>query len=703
MKIQTALREYMTETEQTASGVSLRAGLSPKAVSDIMTRPGHRPRHSTLSRLSSETGLDLVSLADFTARTWSDLLKDLEIRAHSEDDPARTRREINRVKWLLRVTGWVGQTRNVCRAEVIDFFGASEAATFEISPGSYANYKSDILNAIADGGTRCRRRGVVDIGGVCAQVHKLIVAPESALKDDLKFIAGSFLVFLHDTGTCFSDITSDILEDYYLHRVNSSATTEEGCQKHVKRIANLVTELSRDARFAEFGFRPVTHPFRDGRDKFGVPNEIISNLLKEWDERVMPWAMGLMSRDGQTYDEFIDHLDTLQPAVSEKKARLRKKRAARGGSSARKAGRSAREALLIKHGFLTKKDQWNEATAEKRRGNICALAKAFFAATDEVIENLEDLTDPDLLEDAIDALSDANSEGTYDSEYAMNVLRTVLKVAIGFVCRDEADIVAIQDLIKDADPNREGIAPRNKAKLQEFTAARIQKFIDVSDILVKDINIKVEGRRKAHRQIHGTLPQPKAVFDRELAREVMTALAHAIMIKRGPRSANLIGIRLDWIRWKENIATIVIPAVQVKLRGKGDADLPIPLGASASKLLKSYLGAFREVALLPGDDDNPFLFPGQDMRNPRPGRPYSGILLRLTRRVHSIVGVKIHPHLYRHLIGWIWLREDIDKLPQVMRLLGHKSLQTTLDHYAEIDETLALDGWQDRLDRGWTE
>ena len=220
----------------------------------------------------------------------------------------------------------------------------------------------------------------------------------------------------------------------------------------------------------------------------------------------------------------------------------------------------------------------------------------------------------------------------------------------------------------------------------------------LSDEIIRDFNKEIRRRREVYRAEHGVLPRPRDVIDQLLARDVMAALAHEIALRRGPRSDNLIHIMLEWISWQGELATIVIPAAEVKGRTPSDPDLPIPLGPRASRLLSRYLGGVRQAALLPGDMRNPYLFPGQDDRSSELGRPYTGLLKRVVACVHERVGVRINPHLYRHLIGWIWLKEDVNALPQVQRLLGHRSLQTTLSYYAEIDETLALDSWQTLLD-----
>ena len=129
------------------------------------------------------------------------------------------------------------------------------------------------------------------------------------------------------------------------------------------------------------------------------------------------------------------------------------------------------------------------------------------------------------------------------------------------------------------------------------------------------------------------------------------------------------------------------------MRTSDDPDLPIPLGANESRRLRLYLDKIRPKALREGDEHNPFLFPAQGSSSD-PNQPFVSVLERLMRHTNRITGIRMNPHLYRHFLGWLWLKEDPDRLPDVQRLLGHMSLETTLAFYAEIDETFALERWQ---------
>lgn len=481
MTLQSILQTHLQSSGLSARALSLSAGLGEKAVTDILNRPGHRPRRATIERLERATGLALVDAVGFDPRTWQDLVQELERSAEAGDRVAG--RRAVRVRWLLRKAGWVAQTRAVCRHDAIDFFASHRPASVGLSKRSYATYKSDILAALSPDTTRARRRTILDIGGPLRALYGRI--SETDIADDLKRAAGPILTWLHDQKLEPSDLTTDLLWSYYEHRRDVTGKADRACRKHVKRVANLWCALAGLPAFAGSGFRRVSHPFRDGRDRFGVPDDALATLLVDWDTRVDPWARGLASRTGQTRAEFIAELDAAEaevPAsVSDKKRALRAKLEARRNSrQGRGAPRRSREDRLQANGFLCESDRWSAETARIRRAQIVSLAKALRATAEITLESMEELADPELLEAAAEALTEANADDQYNSVYVASALKTVKKIAVGFLrCPDEQRD-QIKALIRRFTPRRHGLAPRNRARLQQFTEDRIQAAIDLS-------------------------------------------------------------------------------------------------------------------------------------------------------------------------------------------------------------------------------
>ena len=101
MTLQEALRQYLDESGESMRALSLRAGLSPKAISDILTLPGLRPRHTTLVALSTATGKDLHACLQDQPLRYADLLRRLA------DDGNKS--AASRIRWLLRQAGWVAE------------------------------------------------------------------------------------------------------------------------------------------------------------------------------------------------------------------------------------------------------------------------------------------------------------------------------------------------------------------------------------------------------------------------------------------------------------------------------------------------------------------------------------------------------------------------------------------------------------------
>jgi len=675
MTVQEHIRQYLETSGVSKHALALQAGLNPKAVKNILELPGIRSDRKTLDALGEIMGIYLPTPVQ--QMTYSRLIKDLSLPTGDEKADRRNRVLISRLKAFLEAAGWVAETEIVDRRRAIEKLSGWSAATLGISEGSFNTYKSDILAAISCHAGRNRPAGIRDVSGVYRDIHDLLV--DLDYPDDLKLISGTFFRFLHERAIAPRDVVTEVLNEYYLHRLAVSPKGEAKCKKHVRRISALCTRLATDPDFGSYGFNVVEHPFPDGRDKYGVEATAFSDLLSEFDGPVSRWLKGEASRDGLSEEEFLAQLDAAEAtrATNPKKALLRKK----------KGGPRRSEEERQSAGFLLPGATWSGRTLENRRYQLIAGAKALYAATGYLIEDLTEYTDPDVVESVLDALSSGNSDDEFPSSYAESVGKTLKKLARDYVGRNADDVNAIRAHINEHAIGETGISRRNKARLRQLIGDRQQRLIDLSDILIGEVNSALdEKKRKRHGKSRVDL------FGPEEARDIMCAIASDILLARAPRRANVTGIRLSWISRASGTARIVVPNVEVKGRDSDDPDLHIPLDEHASARLKLFIEKLRAKALRPGDDDNPYLFPAQG-EGCALGRPYNGLLGRLARHTKRIAGFTMNPHLYRHFLGWLWLKEDPDRLPDVQRLLGHKRLETTLAHYAEIDEDLALDRW----------
>lgn len=676
MTLQDHIRNHLDSTGLSQRALSIQAGLNPKAVSDIMNRPGHRPKQPTVQALSETMGI--VAPDPLTPLTYAQLLSKLSIKTGSPSQDSRNRTLVSRLSKVLQAANWVPELEFVDRAKIIKLFAGWTPATLELSRGSFRTYKSDVLAAIEQACGSNRKPGICDVGGVYRVIHEAIQV--SRLPMDMKLISGSFIHYLDQNGVPPADITQSVLWDYYNYRCEFGKKTEAICQKHVKRIAALCSRLSREPAFAEYQFPSVDHPFEDGRDKYRVPTSALAKFLEEFDGPISRWLSGDESRDGLSYENFLAKLDMEQPqhAADGKLALLKP----------RKDGRKKSEEERRSAGFLTDHETWSQETIANRRGILVAGAKALYAGTGYLIESVEEYTNPVVLEGVLEAVQAGNSESEFPSSYVSTLGRAIKKLARDYVGRDLTEIRAIAATISDYSAGDKGIAKRNKGKLRQIIGARQQRLLDLGEILVEEINGKLDRRARKNR----STPRLE-LFDTELARDFMCVLASDVLLARAPRKANVTRAKLSWISWRGDLATITVPNVELKMRTSDDPDLPIPLGEHESRRLRMYLDKIRPKALRAGDEFNPFLFPAQGP-TAAPDQPYVGLLERLMRHTHRITGIRMNPHLYRHFIGWLWLKEDPNRLPDVQRLLGHISLETTLEFYAEIDEHFALERWQ---------
>jgi integrase len=64
---------------------------------------------------------------------------------------------------------------------------------------------------------------------------------------------------------------------------------------------------------------------------------------------------------------------------------------------------------------------------------------------------------------------------------------------------------------------------------------------------------------------------------------------------------------------------------------------------------------------------------------------------QITIRIEKAVGVRVTPHQFRHAAAAIYLKHRPGDYETVRRLLGHRSIQTTIDFYCGLQTTQATE------------
>jgi site-specific recombinase XerD len=133
---------------------------------------------------------------------------------------------------------------------------------------------------------------------------------------------------------------------------------------------------------------------------------------------------------------------------------------------------------------------------------------------------------------------------------------------------------------------------------------------------------------------------------------------------------------------------LVFPNYDVKNR----VDLNFKFDEPLTNLIDEYIHEFRPT-LLRGSNVN-WLFPGES------GEPKNGLLFskQITERIQKAVGLRITVHQFRHAAAAIYLKHHPGDYEAVRRVLGHRSLTTTIKFYCGL-ETIAASEQFGRLIR----
>jgi integrase len=182
----------------------------------------------------------------------------------------------------------------------------------------------------------------------------------------------------------------------------------------------------------------------------------------------------------------------------------------------------------------------------------------------------------------------------------------------------------------------------------------------------------------------------------EAARLARTAIFFAIELRIPLRMKNLHSCRLGHnLRFAGPGSPLAIMSFQIpEMKTKRDTEYNV--SARLCQYLQLYIEQFLPffTATSPDFADKQWLFPAGDGK----AGPLSASQVRKTiiDTVAERVGAEFHPHLFRALAVEFALKHDPGALEHCRQLLGDKTMQVILTHYAPIRTKEATDH-QDRL------
>jgi integrase len=165
---------------------------------------------------------------------------------------------------------------------------------------------------------------------------------------------------------------------------------------------------------------------------------------------------------------------------------------------------------------------------------------------------------------------------------------------------------------------------------------------------------------------------------------LQSALAIELLIAAPVRSQNLCSIEIDRHLTRQQIGKretyhLVFAAKEVK----NDVDMAFKLPPRAAAILKAYITNALPLIARPG---SPYLFPGHGLRH----KGASFLSKQIARQSARAVGVRVTAHRFRHLAGFLYLKDNPSGHEVVRRFLGHKCLETTIAFYAGMEQSAAI-------------
>ena len=283
------------------------------------------------------------------------------------------------------------------------------------------------------------------------------------------------------------------------------------------------------------------------------------------------------------------------------------------------------------------------------------------------MDNLTDLAAivrPEIAKQGLASMIDGHGGKTSGAIH--NMAYTLMSIAKHYVRLPDTDVIQLKILCIRLKPQQHGMTPKNRTRLRQFDDSRnVTRLLALPHTLWNEAK-KGEG------------------VEKRAALKVEVALAIELLIMCELRIKNLARLRLDEsFQWSRSpghgICHLVIEPHEVKNR----EHLEFELTDESLDLFNAFRDRYRP-ALVP--TSSPWLFGRRDGAGPVSESVLAG---RIRKTIWDRTGLLVHPHLFRAIGSKLYLDQHPGGYEVVRRMLGHKSLSTTLSVYTGLESVSA--------------